>query len=150
MKILVCMDGSIESQKALEEAAIIARGCNVAEVTVIHVYKAVLDSTFPFTREGITQDQMKSFKNIMGVRKENKKNILAEAERYLKEKDIKTQTILKEGHPAESIVNLAKKEGFDMIVLGNRGLGGLQKVFLGSVSNAIIQQAENCSVLVVK
>jgi nucleotide-binding universal stress UspA family protein len=37
-----------------------------------------------------------------------------------------------------------------MIVMGSRGLGGLKKFFLGSVSNAVVQEAENCSVLVVK
>jgi len=37
-----------------------------------------------------------------------------------------------------------------MIVLGSRGLGGLKKIFLGSVSNAVIQEAKDCSVLVVK
>lgn len=38
MKILVCTDGSEHSQKALEKAAIIAEGCNVDEVAIIHVY----------------------------------------------------------------------------------------------------------------
>ncbi len=42
------------------------------------------------------------------------------------------------------------EQKFDMIVIGSRGLGGLKKLFLGSVSNAIIQEIENCSVLVVK
>ena len=42
MKILVCTDGSEESKKALEKASIIAKGCNVNEVAVIHVYHSNL------------------------------------------------------------------------------------------------------------
>lgn len=36
-----------------------------------------------------------------------------------------------------------------MIVIGSRGLGGLRKLLLGSVSSAVQQEA-HCSVLVVK
>jgi len=38
MKILVCTDGSASGQKALEETAMIAQGCNVGEVAIIHVH----------------------------------------------------------------------------------------------------------------
>ena len=79
-----------------------------------------------------------------------RKKILSKASKFFKDKNIKSHTILKEGHPSHTIVNVAKDGDFDMIVMGRRGLGGLQKFFLGSVSNAVVQEAENCSVLVVK
>ena len=43
MKILVCTDGSEQSQKALEKAAEIAVGCNANEVAIIHVYDEKLN-----------------------------------------------------------------------------------------------------------
>lgn len=148
MKILVCTDGSDESKKALEEASVIAKGCNVAEVAIIHVHDPRQDMTFSY--ESVTATQMESYKRIMEENKEERKKILSEALKFFEGKKIKAHTILKEGHPAQTIVNLAKEEGFDMIVLGSRGFGGLKKLFLGSVSNAVIQEAQNCSVLVVK
>ena len=39
MKFLLCTDGSKHSQKALEEASVIIKGCNVDEVAIIHVYE---------------------------------------------------------------------------------------------------------------
>jgi len=149
MKILICIDGSESSQKALEEAAVIARGCNVVESAIIHVHNPSLDATFPY-HEGITAEQMQSFQKMMEEQKKERKKLLSKAAKFLEDKNIKARTILKEGHPSHTIVNVAKEEGFDMIIIGSRGIGGLKKFFLGSVSNAVVQEAENCSVLVVK
>ncbi|MFW6135054.1 MAG: universal stress protein [Elusimicrobiota bacterium] len=149
MKILVCTDGSESSQKALEEASIIAKGCNVVQVAIIQVHDPSLGAIFPYY-ESITAEQMKNFQNMMAEQKKEREKILSKASNFLEEKNIKSQPILKEGHPSHTIVNVAKEEGFDMIVIGSRGLGGLKKFFLGSVSNAVVQEAENCSVLVVK
>ncbi|MBN2245702.1 MAG: universal stress protein, partial [Candidatus Aminicenantes bacterium] len=137
------------SQKALEEAAVIAQGCNVVEVAVIYVHDPAIDTTFPY-HESITAEQMRNFQTMMEAMKKEREKILSKASKFLEGKNIKTRTILKEGHPSHTIVNVAKEEGFDMIVLGSRGLGGLEKFLLGSVSNAVVQEAENCSVLVVK
>ncbi len=38
MKLLVCVDGSANSQKAIDKAATIAEGLNFDEIAVIHVY----------------------------------------------------------------------------------------------------------------
>lgn len=47
------------------------------------------------------------------------------------------------------IPEVAEEGGFDLIVIGRRGISGTDKLFLGSVSNAVLQQAKT-SVLVVK
>ncbi len=148
MKILVCTDGSEHSKKALREASVIAEGCNVNEVAIMNVFEPWSDVPFPY--EGTTPEQIENFQKMKEEQKEERKKILSEASKFFKEKNLKTRTILKNGHPAQMIVNVAHEEKFDMIVIGSRGLGGLKKLFLGSVSNAIIQEIENCSVLVVK
>jgi nucleotide-binding universal stress UspA family protein len=149
MKILTCTDGSESSRKALKQASIIAGGCNVDEVVIIHVLDPSLDTTFPYY-ETISAEQMENFRKMVEGKKEKAKMFLSEAEKIFKEKEISTRTILKEGNPPDTIVKLAQEEGFDMIVVGSRGIGGLKKLLLGSVSNAIIQEVQNCSVLVVK
>ncbi|MBP8932913.1 MAG: universal stress protein [Candidatus Atribacteria bacterium] len=148
MKILVCVYGSEQSKKALEEATVIAEGCKASEVALIHVYEPKLDIFYSY--EGITQEQIELFQEMKENQKKEIEKILLEALTLLEEKNLKGRTILKEGHPSHIIVEVAREEGFDMIVLGSRGLGGLKKLFLGSVSNAVLQEAHNCSVLIVK
>jgi len=152
MKILVCTDGSEQSQKALEKASLIAGGCNVDEVAIIHVYDHKHDiSSLP--REGEhtpSQEDMEKFRRIQEKNKNERKKILEEALNYFTEKGINARTVFKEGHPAETIVEVGCGEGFDFIIIGNRGLGGLKKIMLGSVSNAVVQQAEKCTVVVVR
>ena len=147
MKILVCMDGSKYSQKALEEASVIVKGCNVNEVAIIHVYEKF--DSFPISVEGNIEQTEINRLMLEEYRKKGEK-ILSEALKFIEGKNIKARTILKKGHPADTIISIAQEEGFDMIVIGSRGLGGLKKLFLGSVSNAIIQEVKNCSVLLVK
>jgi nucleotide-binding universal stress UspA family protein len=144
MKILVCTDGSEHSQKALEEASIIAKGCNADEVAIIHVYEIFVPLI------SFSVEQMESIRRLTKERKKIRKKMLSEALNFFKEKNIKARTVLKEGHPADTIIKVAHEGGFDMIVIGSRGISGLQKLFLGSVSNAVIHEAKNCSVLVVK
>lgn len=52
------------------------------------------------------------------------------------------------GVPSESILTEAKNEGYDLIVLGRRGLSPLKQFFMGSVSQAVLQGAL-CPVFIV-
>ncbi len=151
MKILICTDGSKQSQKALVEASKIARGCNVDEVAIIYVYESKPDFDPSWrTDEGmITREDIEQFKKMQEKKKEEKKQILLEASRALEDCNIKARTIFKEGHPSETISRVASEEGFDMIVIGSRGFSGLKKLFLGSVSNAVAHEA-SANVLIVK
>ncbi|WP_446866140.1 universal stress protein [Phormidesmis sp. 146-12] len=53
------------------------------------------------------------------------------------------------GDPAEEIIRLANIYNADLIVIGSRGLTGMQRILLGSVSGQIVADAP-CSVWVVK
>lgn len=149
MKILVCTDGSKQSQKAIEAAADIAGGCSADEVAVIHVYENKYPA--PYWGEGyhVTRADLERFQEYENKEKEKRQEILSEAEQKFAEKNIKVTTIFKEGHPAENIAKAVSEGGYDMVVIGSRGLGGLKKLFLGSVSNAVIQEVQ-ANVLVVK
>ncbi len=150
MKILVCTDGSEHSKKTLEEASKIAGGCNADEVSIIYVYNQAPD--FSYLREkgsSINAEDIENFRKLEEQHKEECKNILSEALKVFEKKGLKARTIFEVGHPAETIVRVASEGEFDMIVIGNRGLGGLKRLFLGSVSNAVVHNAKP-SVLTVK
>lgn len=148
MKLLVCTDGSEHSKKALDKAAEIAGGCKVTDVVVMHVYDNMQDISI-FAGDFSNTEQVERFRQAMENHKEEKKKYLDDAVKYLADRGIKARSILKEGHPSHTIVNTSNEEEIDMIIIGSRGLGGLKKLFLGSVSNAVIQEAK-CSVLTVK
>ena len=60
---------------------------------------------------------------------------------------VRTDTM--DGRPADCILEYARNEYADMIVMGNRGLGGLQGLFLGSTSQKVGHQCE-CTCVTVK
>jgi nucleotide-binding universal stress UspA family protein len=53
------------------------------------------------------------------------------------------------GNPAEVICHIAEEEKFDLIVIGSRGLSGIEAFFLGGVSEKVSQHAV-CPVLIVR
>ena len=53
------------------------------------------------------------------------------------------------GSPAQEIVNLADKIGAGLIVVGSRGLGGIRRALMGSVSDSVVRHA-HCPVMVVR
>jgi len=123
MKILVGIDGSEHSKGALIESLKVAKKFS-AFVKVINVYG-------------------------QGMDKESKK-VLEEAEQYLKKEKIEhsLESILG-SNPSRALINVAKQEDFDLIVVGSRGLGSVASFLLGGVSRQVVSKA-NCDVLVVK
>ena len=63
--------------------------------------------------------------------------------------DIRTNSVVELGSPAEVIVETADDEGYDLVVMGSRGLGRLTGFLMGSVSQYVVEQSK-CPVLVVK
>ncbi|MBK1990314.1 universal stress protein [Sphaerospermopsis aphanizomenoides BCCUSP55] len=68
---------------------------------------------------------------------------------YQEQLPVKSELELVSGDPADEIIRLANIYKADLIVIGSRGLTGMKKIVLGSVSTQVMEEA-NCSVLVVK
>lgn len=143
MKILACTDGSEQSLKALQRAASISK-CFNGELTVIHVENFIphLKNNWPYFSEV-------SIKELEEKNKENVARIMADAVKLFDEQNIKIKTLMLTGQPSETILRVASEEGFNMIIIGSRGMGGFKKLLLGSVSNAVAQVAA-ADVLIVK
>ena len=59
------------------------------------------------------------------------------------------EVILEHGNIASRLLEIASREGVDLIVLGSRGLGRIKEILLGSVSQKVVMMA-HCPCLIVK
>jgi nucleotide-binding universal stress UspA family protein len=64
-------------------------------------------------------------------------------------KGVATKCVLLEGDPASVILNYARNEKYDVIIMGNRGMHSLKELVLGSVSNKILHNSV-CPVILIK
>jgi len=122
IRILVGIDGSNHSDRALLEAVTLAKKFS-GSVKVITVYGR-------------------------GKEKEAKK-ILEHAKFYVENEVEHTLSAILGSNPARALQTTAEHENFDLIVVGSRGLGSKVSMLLGSVSRQVAANAE-CNVLVVK
>ncbi len=157
MKILVCIDGSKHSEKVIQEASKIAEAMEALNkdvaVTVIHVYKRrYTKSAWYLSKSEETsaaRELIKQMEMLDDLENIERARVLEEVAAVFKKKNIEVDTMLREGHPAEKICEAASAEGFDLIVIGSRGRGARRELFLGSVSNDVVQNAKT-NVFVVK
>ncbi len=136
-KILVAYDESPLSEKALEKAAALAADPSV-EIDIVYTID------IPFV-QGIDQFTAKSISDAF--RQKGKEVLDNAASKIPGCRRIKT--FLKENKsPSAAILDLAKEEGCDLIIMGSRGLSGLKEM-LGSVSHSVAQRA-SVPVLIIK
>ncbi|WP_138417903.1 universal stress protein [Aquibacillus sediminis] len=136
-KILLATDGSEHSKRAAENAFRIAQTSSEAQVEMVYVVDATKAKTDVLTNWNAV--------DVNDVRKKQ----LDEAEKLAKEMGIDYQVKILHGEPGPSIVDYANKHNVDVIIIGSRGLNGLQEFVLGSVSHKVAKRA-NCPVLIVK
>ena len=134
--ILVPVDGSDGSDKAVEKAVEIAEICG-AKVNFLYVANINQLAINAALTNAILDAVRKAGNTIL----ERAENLVPNGVSYEK--------FLETGSPAVMILDFKEKLSADLIVMGSRGLGLVKGVLLGSVSQYIMEQA-NCPVLVVK
>lgn len=132
-EILVAVDGSRESQRALEHAVALAREEH-ARLTLVTVIAPV--SIAP----GPTLTPVPSIRQTYG-------EILARARDTVPE-DVGVTTLLLEGSPAKEIVGLTRTGRYDLVVMGTHGRGRLAGALLGSVSRGVLHCAQTPVLLI--
>lgn len=138
--ILVPVDFSSHSEKALEHAVELARRFD-ARVELLHCYQVGLGSVSPY---GPVLPQ--EFGNEVKEAAERK---LADWCRRVEEQGLTASCRLSQLFPPEAILFTAEELGADLIVMGTRGLTGFRHVLLGSVAERTVRTAE-CPVLTVR
>src|SRR4030042_2222726 len=133
--IVFATDGSKYSEAATNKAIDFAKSYG-SEIQVI----SVVDVTEEFMARapGAVEDLVKKAKEIV---EDVKKKASSEG--------IKAESIVREGDAYKVIVNIAKKQGANAIMMGSHGRTGLRRLLMGSVTERVISHAP-CPVLIVK
>lgn len=142
-KILVPIDGSKISLKSLAHANYLAENCH-ASVGVLYVvnFSLEMSSVGQIDTGGYIPDQ------VLEDIQETGRVIVDKALQEMSE-NISAEGFVEIGAPAEVIVKFCKDNGYDLIVMGSRGLGKIKEFMLGSVSSYVLHYA-CCPVMVAK
>jgi nucleotide-binding universal stress UspA family protein len=144
-RILVGLDGSEHGLRTAETAARLAVkfGAELHLLTVTRPYEVSLEV------QGYLETE-----NLLGepsyVLDEGTQTVVDKARAIAEQNKVrKVLTVVREGKPAGVLVDYAKDNQMDLLVVGSRGVGELEAVFFGSVSQKVSQLA-GCSVLIVR
>ena len=135
-KILVGVDGSTFAEAAVRAVAELLGNRGEVNVTLISVIRLIVMETGVIEEPGPPTDP-DAWAYFEGPRK------------VLRAAGIQPTLILREGDPVSEIVSAAQDGGYDLIVLGHRGLSVIKALVMGSVSQGVVAHAP-CSVLVVR
>lgn len=147
-KILIAYDSSEQAKHALEIAARMA-AIFKGELIILAVVPPEIIPAIPADAYSgvITTSQFDYYDRS----KELYQKSLEEAGKFVEEvsPDLKYELVLQEGRPSTRIIEEAEKRAADLIILGNRGLGGISGWILGSTSRQVVDRCTK-PVLVVK
>jgi nucleotide-binding universal stress UspA family protein len=141
-RILLATDGSEEAELAALRAVDLADATD-SELHVVHV--------------GVVPIFMKSYPGTLGYERRLYEEIEEISRELLRKQSWRVKaaggavagTHLRMGEVDLEIVALAEEIGADLIVMGSRGLGGVRRALMGSVSDSVVRHA-HCPVLVVR
>ena len=134
-KILVPLDGSELSESVLDHVVTIATGCKVPDVVLLRV-RSPLDKS---VREALDADIASKLDEAYH---EEAANYLNEIATDLKEKGLAAQPAVLSGNPAEEIIDYAKDNGVDLIIMSTHGRSGVSRLVFGSVADKVIRLSE--------
>lgn len=133
--ILLAVDGSENAVRAAKEAVKIATEESLIEMVYVADFeKAKTEVLHATSSESLLLERKRKVAPIEEVLKETGKNYKL--------------TIL-HGTPGPEIVKYANEKQVDVVVIGSRGLNGLQEMVLGSVSHKVMKRV-HCPALIVK
>lgn len=127
-KVLVPVDGSKGSDKALKQAVVLAKKFG-AKITLLYIQESGLFGMKP------------------EMAKQVGKHVLAQSAK--KAKGVATDEKLESGDVGKRIGQVAEKEDYDIIVMGSKGHSSIKRFLLGSASNHVLHYT-NHPVLIVK
>lgn len=130
-KMLVAIDHTESSQHALMQASTLARS-EKSQVLLLSVVPAYEGDLRMMGNADVLQQMRLPFRNA-----------LLQAEKTVKDFDLRLTSVLEEGEPHSSILSLAEREGVDLIVMNRDGHNPVNMLPIGAVTSKVISQSRN-------
>jgi len=136
-KILVAIDGSPASEKALATAVDLAARyqADLIAISVAEVPQVV----------GLV-DEVEELRQSAEAQL---REIGAAAVEYARSRGVAMRSVVMRGHATDAIVRYAESQGVNLIVLGQHGHSRISRFFLGSTTDRVSEHSP-CSVMIVK
>jgi nucleotide-binding universal stress UspA family protein len=151
-KVLLTTDGSDFSSKSAAYLAQLYRGTKDVEVTLLHVSPSVPPLFSENLHDPLIQKQFSAWKSRK--EKEGRRHLEAAArvllEEGLKKEQIQSKYFQQTVGVARDIIREADSGKYDGCVIGKKGMGWLGEVFLGSITNKLLEMAEGRPLWVVE
>ncbi len=126
--LLVAVDNSEGAHKAVDLAVELASLNSAVHVDVAYVVNIPL----------LSDPQMVNFKDLLDMMMEDGKRLLQETIDSMGEVAERADALLLTGtNPANELIKLISQRNYDLVVIGNRGLSGVQE-YMGSVSHKVL------------
>ena len=150
-RILLASDGSESAAHATEVAVELSKKTH-SELHVLYVGEDSTASLYPQAADPawVVQEDLAPLEEP-GQQFEQlaRRTLDAEVQQVRAVGGTVAQAHLRMGTPAGEIVELAEELEVGLVVVGNRGLGGIRRALMGSVSDSVVRHA-HCLVLVVR
>ena len=137
-KILLAYDGSPGAERAL------AVGIELAKLHGADLVALAVQERLP--RFSGTIDEVQEEKEFAN---QQYSRLLDGAQAQARAAGVQLRTLMRPGHPAQTIVEVAGEGRFDVILVGHSGLSGVWAAFLGTTAEKVSRHAP-CSVLIVR
>jgi nucleotide-binding universal stress UspA family protein len=141
--VLLATDGSKDAELATTTALDLANSTS-SELHIVLVaeeaYAYVDPSGYPFFTDAELEHELEQ---------QARMRLDAEVEKIRSAGGAVAEAHLRVGAAPAEIVDLAEEIGAGLIVMGSRGLGGIRRALMGSVSDSVVRHA-HCPVLVVR
>ncbi len=137
--ILVAVDGSEHSLKAVRYACAMGPPLG-AEVVLLHVVPMLVSAT-PY-HDTVSDQPFISLQKVG-------EDLLSRAKAIARDLSCEAIDLITHGDPAAKIIDVAKERSVDIIILGSRGVSGIKRLFVGSISDKVARHA-HCPVMIVR
>ncbi|MCQ1537693.1 universal stress protein [Methanocalculus taiwanensis] len=137
-KLLVAIDGSEIGMNALDKAIELARGFK-ADLHAIYVIETGLISSVPMDN---------TWEVIYSLLEKEGTQLLDTAEIKASSAGVTLKKHLQSGHAGNEILNVAEKEGVELIIVGSRGKSEIDRLLIGSVSAHVVKYSQVSTMVV--
>lgn len=153
-KILVPYDGSKHAEKALNKAVNLAKLIKGSEIIILNVIEEILTPPSGFRtrirhfKTGEDTTLSTYFRDLQTDMRYKMINTLEKIKQKY-ENSVKIRTVVLVGSAEDKIVEYANRQNVDLIVMGSKGLKGISRLLMGSVSRHVSEKVK-CSVMIVR